>query len=104
MSSQPGLFDVKDPKQLAFNEFHADNPVFYRLFVRFTLQAINAGRSRFSAYAVRERIRWYTTIETRSADEFKINNNHIPFYVRLFERDYPQHVGFFEKRCAVADE
>ncbi len=87
----------------AFDAFHALNPKVYDLFERFTLQAVRAGRGRFSAYAVRERIRWYTEIET-AGDDFKLNNNFVPYYVRLFEEKHAEHVGFFETRRARADE
>ena len=89
--------------QRDFEAFHAENPDIWRLFLRFTWEAKQAGRERFSAYTVAERIRWYTSVETRDPTGFKINNNWIPFYARLFHERYPAHAGFFELREAVAD-
>lgn len=85
-----------------WKKFHHENPKFYALFVRFSLQAVNAGRKRFSARTVIHRIRWYTTIDTQG-DAYKVNNNWSPFYARLFEHDFPEHDGFFEMRSSFAD-
>lgn len=85
-----------------FREFHANNPRVYELFREFTLQAIGAGRKRYGAFAILNRIRWHVEIETRG-DEFRINNNWSPFYARLFMLDHPQHDGFFETRLSKAD-
>lgn len=87
-----------------FERFHAANPHVYTLFERFTFDAINAGRTRFGAKAVFERIRWFTTVETNSKDDLKLNNNYTAFYARLFEARWPYYAGLFEKRTAVADE
>ena len=91
------------PTRHDFEAFHAENPDVWQLFERFTIEAIHAGRKRFSAYTVAERIRWYTSVETRDPTGFKLNNNWIPFYARLFHECYPAHAGFFELREAVAD-
>ena len=85
-----------------FEQFHHENPHIYEKFVFYTMQAINAGRTRYSARTIIERIRWHTTIESNDPD-FKINDHWPPFYVRMFEQDYPEHTGFFEKRKAQAD-
>jgi hypothetical protein len=47
--------------------------------------------------------RWHTDLHARSGDGFKINNIYSPFYTRKFEREFPQHEGFFAKRRSVAD-
>jgi hypothetical protein len=90
-----------------FREFHRDNPQVFDLFLKFSNQALSAGRTRFSAYCVAERIRWFTWIET-SDPEFKLNNNHIPFYSRLVMLVRPElFEGFFKLRgqkYAVSDE
>lgn len=86
-----------------FKRFHRENPDFYRLFIRFSLQAASAGRERFSARTVLHRIRWYTSIETRG-DVYKVNDHWSPFYARLFEHDFPEHAGLFEMRHAAADD
>jgi len=89
--------------QERFDNFHNENPEVYRLFEKFTFQAINAGRSRFGARTIMERIRWYTSVETRDSSDFKINDHWAPYYVRMFLVEFPNHAGFFEKRKAIAD-
>lgn len=93
-----------DPRLQAFLKFHERNPQIYRLFCRFTNEALAAGRPRFSARTVIHRIRWYTMVETKDPAGFKINNNWSPFYARLFVEDFPEHRGIFEMRTAVADD
>lgn len=84
--------------------YHQENPQMYEAFKRFTFQVIESGRPYFSASGIMERIRWYTLIESRSADSFKVNENIKPFYARKFEMDYPEHKGFFRQRRSVADK
>lgn len=85
-----------------FEVYHAENPEIYEAYKKFTFQAIAAGRKYFSSEMVINRLRWYTTIETKN-DQFKINNNYKAFYSRLFEKDHPQYAGFFRKRASIAD-
>lgn len=87
-----------------FREFCAANPEVYELFKQFTFQAIQRGRARYSADAVFHRIRWHVDIETRSADDFKLNDHYTACYARKFMRDFPEHDGFFETRKSAADE
>ena len=89
--------------RVAFEKFHEENPKVYRLFKRFAFAAINTGHEHLSSEMVINRIRWETSVETRD-EEYKINNNHKPFYARLFETDFPHHEGFFRKRTSAADE
>jgi hypothetical protein len=86
-----------------FNEFHADNPHVYALVIEFAMKAIAAGRTSLSIALIFERIRWHLYVDTKSDDEFKLNNNHRAFYARLFMQDHPQHRGFFELRRSAAD-
>lgn len=78
-------------------EFHKQNPQVWKLFERFALQAVRSGRLNYSARTIMERVRWHSEVITRG-DTFKINNNHVPFYARLFMQTYPQHDGFFHTR------
>ena len=65
----------------------ANNYPIYQAFHRFAMEALNSGRTRFSAYMIRERVRWETTIEWRG--EFKITNNATPYLARLLILDIP---------------
>ncbi len=93
---------VFDPKQhmgkmeREFWVFHRENPYIYRLFERFALAVVNRGYEHFGARDIIHRIRWETNVETNDP-EFKINNNHSPYYGRLWMRDHNM-PGFFRTR------
>ena len=90
---------MTDVNKQAWWKWHKKNPQVWELFQKFTFEAIESGRTHYSTNSVIERIRWYTDIET-SGDVFKINNNHAPYYARLFHLEYPQYDGFFRTRNA----
>ena len=81
-----------------FNQYHTDNPQVYELFKRFTFMAIKRGHNRLSAWMIANRIRWETSIETFSVDEYKISNDYIALYARMFMRDHPEYDGFFKTK------
>ena len=83
-----------------FETFHADNPRVYQLFCYFTKQIINAGYQKYSAEAVFNQIRWYTTIETKGED-YKINNDYKPYYSRKYMEEH--NTKIFRTRSSVAD-
>ena len=83
-------------------EFHQDNPEVYELFKRFTFEAIRSGKTRYSAWGIIHRIRWHTDMET-TGSEYKISNNNIAYYSRLFMEDYPRYEGFFQTKKMETD-
>ena len=86
-----------------FIEYHEENPRVYEAFSRFTFEAINAGRTYFSARAIYERMRWFSRVEDTS-EQFKLSDHPMPFYARLFENKNPEYRGFFRKHKCEADE
>ena len=83
----------------SFVQFHRAHPEVWKLFVRFTFDRINRGFQHYGAMGIIQRIRWETDRpEYEAGKEFKINNNHVPFYARLFMHRYPEHDGFFRTR------
>lgn len=89
---------VENEKERKFLDYHKENPHIYELFKRYALVAIESGRTRFGANSIIERIRWYSSVESEDDFGFKINNNHAPYYARLFVGQYPQHSKFFSLR------
>jgi hypothetical protein len=79
-----------------FNQYHNDNPQVYEMFKKFTFMAIRRGHNRLSAWMIANRIRWETSIETISVEEYKISNDYIALYARKFMSDYPEYNGFFQ--------
>lgn len=82
-----------------FKAFDAANPEVFRLFVRFALEAVAAGRKRFGAGSIIERIRWHVAVETKSTDGLKINDHFSSRFARKFIAWYPEHEGLFELRA-----
>ena len=83
--------------------FHDKNPEVYELFERFAFMTIKSGFDHYGSMAILQRVRWHKDVETND-ELFKINNNHAPFYARLFMKNHPQHEGFFRTRKSTADE
>ena len=79
--------------------FHKKHPEVWDLFVKFTFDRINRGFKNYSVNGIFERIRWDVgNVGGDGVTEFKIGNNHRPFYARRFMRMYPEHDGFFRTR------
>ena len=100
MSFQSTLFDVET--QSRFDAYHAENPQVYAMFERFTLEALRRGANHLGAAAVRERIRWETSVSGN--DGYKFNNVYTPYFARLFVQNHPEHAGVFRTRKAKADD
>jgi hypothetical protein len=83
-----------------FREFHADNPEVYRELVTLARRAKASGRAQYGIKALMEILRWHRNIETKSLDEWKLNNNHAPYYARLIMEKEPDLADFFELREA----
>lgn len=88
----------------AFEKFHAENPHVFTMFTHFTFEMIRQGRTRYSAMAIMQRVRWEVDSQGEVSDDgFKVNNNHQPHYARLFMERYPKHDSFFETRELISD-
>lgn len=86
------------PELGKFVAYDEDNPHVYEWFTRFTNTAIGRGHTRLSAWLIMNRVRWETTIETVSAEGFKISNHHFAYYARMFMYENPQYKGFFRTK------
>ena len=83
----------------AANEFHRQHPEVWTLMCTYAFRMIGQGRKRCSVNMMFELIRWNTNeAVVDPQQQFKINNNHRPFYSRRFMAKWPQHEGFFGKR------
>lgn len=70
------------------------NPHVWQLFCKYAFEMIAAGKKKGSAWDVINRIRWHEEIETKGG-EFKISNDFIGWYARMFIKKYPQHANLF---------
>jgi hypothetical protein len=104
---QPSLFDPSPPPdrprrrtiEERFRAFHAARPDVYALFKRFAFELRRAGRGRYGAKSIMERIRWHLATSGPDAEGFKLNNIMTSRYVRLLIREHPEFDGFFETRA-----
>ena len=80
-----------------FDEFHSNNPQVYSNFKAYTFKAIRAGLKQYSAWAIINRMRWESEVET-GGNRFKLPNDFIALYARKFAEDHPEHSGFFRTK------
>ena len=79
-----------------------NNPKIYNYFEEFTFDMIRKKPERGSAWMVANRVRWETSFGVQSIQEieyptvFKVTNNFIALYARLFMCRHPQHEGYFQ--------
>jgi len=85
--------NYEDKKKIWW-EWHLKNPHVWKLFEKFSLQALDKGHKKLSHWLIINRIRWECAIET-TGNDFKISNDFIAFYARYFNYKYPEHKGFF---------
>jgi hypothetical protein len=96
------LIDVyKAPVIMAdiFLTYHRKFPEIWNHFERLSLKVWETGRRKYGAQTIVHNIRWHVEIEERGED-FKINNEFIAYYARVFLMKYPEaaEIGFFELR------
>ena len=84
----------------AFKKFHAEHPIVWELFCRFTKEIIGSGFKNYGSKAVFERVRWYTTFETSTI--IKLNNNYTSYYARMFHAKFPDYGIFFRNRELIS--
>lgn len=85
-----------------FEEFCAENPDVYAHFVRYAEELRRAGRRRYGAKGIIERIRWH--FATSCGDEaFKIDNRFTSRFARKLIAERPEFAGFFETRTLKSE-
>ena len=83
-----------DKNKVRWWKWHKNSPEVWKLFQKFTFEAVRTGRKHYSHWAIIQRIRWETDIITKGSS-FKISNDFICYYARYFIHSYPQHKDFF---------
>ncbi len=83
--------------QVRFLDFHREHPEVYDALVRFTREAVAAGRTRVGMKMVWERVRWHVYVE-QGGSAFKLNNNYHSRYARLIMGLESDLEGIFEVR------
>lgn len=90
-------------RKKAFWEWHKANPHVWLYFEKYAMEAVARGRTRVSHWLIINRIRWEVSIET-TGGEFKISNDHIAFYARMWRAKYPQHKDLFAVKRMLGEQ
>jgi len=78
-------------------DFHYHNQGVYTLFKYFANEMIRKGVVKSSPWLIINRIRWEVALKTVGS-EYKLPNEFIAYYSRLFMRDHPEHGKFFNTK------
>jgi hypothetical protein len=101
---QPGAApatSTSDPPSLVerWRRFHLENPHVFDQLRELALYAVRRGARRLSINLLFERLRWDLVVETSDPD-FRLNNNHRPYYARALMEAEPELAGVFTTRAA----
>lgn len=83
-----------DERCREFVRWHAANPMVWQYFERFASEAVQRGRNKISHWLIINRIRWEVSIVT-TGEDFKISNDTIAFYARMWRAKYPEYRDLF---------
>lgn len=90
--------------RLKWRKYFFANPGIWDLFDSYARAAFGR-REHYSPWIIINRIRWHHEIDVASEDEFKISNNHIQFYSRLWMAVEPHFRGrFFSLRPCEGED
>jgi hypothetical protein len=78
-----------------WGRFHRLNPRVWECFEEMTLDKIAAGQTKLSAWLVVNEIRWEVALPTVGS-EFKISNEMMAYYSRLWRKLHPKHAAVFD--------
>ena len=84
-----------------FEKFDKSHPEVWQLFEQLAFNMISRGFKNGSAQLIYERMRWEYVVE-RNMHDFKLNNNHRPFYVEKWNRLHPERNEFFKTRARTS--
>jgi len=91
-----------EERKREWEDYHRENPMVWEYFQKFAFEAVAKGRSKISHWLIINRIRWEVYIVT-TGEEFKISNNHIAFYARLWQQTFPQHKQLFNTKRMIGE-
>jgi hypothetical protein len=92
------LTDVskKDKIDKDFEEFDANNPDVWKLFIKYAQEALAKGVTKYSAAAIIHRLLWDLNVENKSRKRlFRVNHDFCAGYARKFVAEFPEHKNFF---------
>jgi hypothetical protein len=96
------MIESFEQRKREFWEWHKANPMVWEYFERFSLEAVRRGRKKVSHWLIVNRIRWEVYLET-TGEDFKISNDYIAFYARLWRARYPEHKELFNIKKMIGE-
>ena len=78
-----------------FLKYHRNHPEIWDNFERLALEVISKGKTKWSARAIFNVLRYEFEIKSTLGEDFKINDHYSPYYARVFHFKYPEYDGFF---------
>jgi len=97
------LMETFDQRKRKFWEWHKKNPLIWVYFEKFSLEAVNKGCKKISHWLIINRIRWEVYVVT-TGDDFKISNDYIAFYARLWRATHPEHKDLFSIKKMIGEQ
>lgn len=86
-----------------FAEFNQQNPQVYWELVRLAREWKKAGKTKIGIRMLWEVMRWNLSLQTKSEDDFKLNDHFTSRYVRLIMTHEKDLAGMFEIRTLRAE-
>lgn len=90
-----------DPIEIAFWDFHHENPQVYDALRRLAFQLVDRGHEHYGIKALCEVVRFKHVMATNDP-AFKVNNNFTALYARMLMKNEPRLDGFFEVRERIS--
>jgi hypothetical protein len=87
---------------LKFLKYHRTQPEVYDYFKKFMFEMIESGSTKISGRLCFERVRW--EMEVVKLEDFKMNNDYVPAFNRLFICENPHYKDMVKLRKSIFDE
>jgi hypothetical protein len=91
-----------EQRKIDWWEWHKANPDVWRYFEKYAYEAVHRGRKKISHWLIINRIRWEVSIVT-TGEDFKISNDYIAFYARLWKARHPEHADLFNTKKMIGE-
>lgn len=96
MNTQLDLLAPATQSQTAFQRFHGEHPEVLREIRSVALKMKRRGFDSYSIMTIYGAVRYRLSLD--SGEDYKLNNNYMPYYARLVMDTTPELRGFFKTR------
>ena len=103
MSEKVTIERKREIKQiLKFLNYHRNQPEVYLYYKSYMMQMIESGSTKISGRLCFERVRW--ELQVIKLEDFKMNNDYVPAFNRLFIEENPHYKDMIVLRKSVFDQ